>query len=383
MRVRRIQLTNEHDISFELLDDDDQSIPAVSGFMRHLRARGCSPNTLSAYAYDLLHFMSFLQEQHLTYHEFRPPHALLFLEYLSQLPSRKAARRLGLVLSTTTADGASATRLAPATINRIFAAVSSFYEYLILAGHFTERENPIQKVPDPALARVPERHRPFMGYASHQKPMRRAVHVKMVRRIPRPMDDEQVRQFLESLSLKRDKAMILLMLHGGLRPGEVLTLQLGDLQYGRKRVVIRYRTDHPKRARTKSRTERVVDLLQPETLQAVSDYVMDERPADAESPYVFLVGGQGKRRHEPLGYHALVKLFERHCERLGIRDPWVTPHALRHTHATRLFEQGMRELTLQKRLGHASPVSTQMYTQVSDPVVVEEYRRALGREEQS
>ncbi len=52
------------------------------------------------------------------------------------------------------------------------------------------------------------------------------------------------------------------------------------------------------------------------------------------------------------------------------------------THATRMFEQGMRELTLQKRLGHASPVSTQMYTQVSDPVVVEEYRRALGEEKQ-
>ena len=352
--------------------------------MRHLRARGCSPNTLSAYAYDLLHFMSFLKEQQLSYHEFRPPHALLFLEYLSQQPSRKPARRLGLVLSTRTSDGASTTRLSAATINRIFAAVSSFYEYLILAGHFTERENPMRDaVPDPALARVPERHRPFMGYASHQKPMRRAVHVKMVRRVPRPMDDEQVCQLLESLSLKRDKAMILLMLHGGLRPGEVLTLQLADIQYGRKRVMIRYRTDHPKRARTKSRTERVVDLLQPETLQAVSDYVMAERPVDAQSPYVFLVGGKGKRRHEPLGYHALVKLFERHCERLGIRDPWVTPHALRHTHATRMYEQGMRELTLQKRLGHASPASTQMYTQVSDPIVVEEYRRALGEEGQS
>jgi integrase len=383
MRVRRIQLENEHDFTFELLDDDDQPIPVVSGFMRQLRARGCSPNTLSAYAYDLLHFMSFLKAQHLTYQEFRPPEALLFLEYLSQLPSRKAARRLGLVLSTTTANGASATRLSPATINRTFATVASFYEYLILAGHFTERENPIQKVPDPAASHVSERHRPFMGYASRQQPMRRAVHVKMVRRVPRPMEDGQVCQLLESLSKKRDKAMILLMLHGGLRPGEVLTLQLGDIQYGRKRVMIRYRTDHPKRVRTKSRTERVVDLLQPETLQAVSDYVMAERPADADSPYVFLVGGQGKHRHEPLGYHALVKLFERHCERLGIRNPWVTPHALRHTHATRMFEQGMRELTLQKRLGHASPVSTQVYTQVSDPVMVEEYRRALGEEGQS
>ena len=383
MKVQRIQLSNANDVSYVLLDEHDQPIEVVSGFMHHLRARGCSPNTLSAYAYDLLHFMQFLKERQFTYLEFRPPHALLLLEYLSQQPSRKPARRLGLVLSTTTDDGSSTTRLSPATINRVFAAVSSFYEYLILAGHFTERENPIQKVPDPALVRVPERHRPFMGYASHQKPMRRAVHVKMVRRVPRPMDDEQVRQLLESLSKKRDKAMILLMLHGGLRPGEVLTLQLGDLQYGRKRVVIRYRTDHPKRARTKSRTERVVDLLQPETLQAVSDYVMGERPADAESPYVFLVGGHGKRRHEPLGYHALVKLFERHCEQLGIRDPWVTPHALRHTHATRMYEQGMRELTLQKRLGHATPASTQMYTQISDPVVVEEYRRALGEEKQS
>src|SRR5260370_31257735 len=140
-----------------------------------------------------------------------------------------------MVLSAPVADGVPAQLLSPATINRTFAAVSSFYEYLILAGYFSERENPIQKVPDPALARVSERHRPFMGYASHQRPMRRAVHVKMVRRLPRPMDDEQVRQLLESLSKKRDKAMILLMLHGGFRPGGILTLQLGDLQYGRKR----------------------------------------------------------------------------------------------------------------------------------------------------
>lgn len=89
-----------------------------------------------------------------------------------------------------------------------------------------------------------------------------------------------------------------------------------------------------------------------------------------------------KRRCEPLGYHALVKLFERHCERLSIRSPWVTPHALRHTHATKMFEQGMRELTLQKRLGHVSPESTQVYTRVSDAVVVAEYRQALGMKEE-
>ncbi len=372
MRVHHIRKDNDHDETFELLDDDGQAIPVVAGFLRHLRARGCSPNTLSAYAYDLLHFMTFLKEQQLTYLDFAPRHAFLFLEYLSMLPSRKSAQRLSLVLSTTTDEGTSATRLSPATINRTFAAVSSFYEYLILSGAFIQRENPIQQIDDPALARVDARHRPFMGRASRQRPIRRSVHVKTVRRVPRPMDDEHIGKLLASLSKKRDKAMLLLMFHGGLRPGEVLSLQLEDISYARRRVIIRYRTEHPKGARTKSRTERVVDLLQVETLQAVSDYVMYERPSDTTSPYVFLVGGRGKRRHDPLGYAALVKLFERHCERLGIRTPWITPHSLRHTHATRMFEGGMRDLTLQKRLGHASPESTRIYTDVSDATVVAE-----------
>ena len=380
MRVHRIQQSPEQDLSFELLDDDDCPIPVVSGFMRHLRARGCSPNTLSGYCFDLLHFMTFLKAQRLTYQEFRPSHALLFLEYLSTRPIRKQARRLAPVLSTTTDEGYSTTRLSPATINRILAAVSSFYEYLILSEQFSACENPIQKVDDPAYARVADRHRPFMGLASRQRPMRRVVRVKTIQRVPRPLDDDQVNLLLGSLRLKRDKAMILLMLHGGLRPGEVLSLQLGDIQYGRKRVIIRYRTEHPKGARTKSRTERVVDLHQPETLQAVSDYLMHERPQETENPYVFLVGGRGKRRCEPLSYHALAKLFERHCERLGIRTPWVTPHALRHTHATRLWEGGMRELALMKRLGHTSPESTRIYTRVSDPTVLAEYRQALGKE---
>lgn len=121
------------------------------------------------------------------------------------------------------------------------------------------------------------RHHPFMGRASRQRPVCRTVHVKTVQQVPRPMTDEQVTTLIVSLRLKRDKAMLLLMLHGGLRPGEVRNLRLGDISYARRRVTIRYRTDHPKGVRTKSRTERAVDLHQPEALQAMSDYVVAER----------------------------------------------------------------------------------------------------------
>ncbi len=377
MRVERVHDEVTGGVSFRLLDDANRPSAAVTAFLQYLRARDCSPNTLSAYAHDLLHFVGFLNGHGLTFATFTPPHALSFLEHLRALPSHRQPHRLVSVL-TTPLDGQRATRLAPATINRILAAVSSFYEYLILAGTLTDRENPLLTIEDRQRARVVDRHRPFIGRPSRQQPVRRVVHVKTVQRVPRPLSEEQVERLFESLRSLRDQAMVLLMLHGGLRPGEVLNLRLDDVQYGRRRVIVRWRDDHPKGVRTKSRTERVVDLHEPEALAALSAYVMHVRPADADTPFVFLVGGRGKRRSDPLSYAALVKLFARACERAGIRTSWLTPHALRHTHATRMWEGGMRELTLQKRLGHASPESTRLYTRVSDSRVVTEYRRALG-----
>ncbi len=382
MRVRRIPSEAGGAVSFDLLDDADQPIAIVTGFMQHLAARDYSPNTLSAYAHDLQHFLRFLAQQNLDSTEFRPPHALLLLEYLRGLPSRAHVQRLSPVLCAT-ANGQSVTRLSATTINRILAAVSSFYEYLILSDQLPGSENPIQQTGDPARARVAERHRPALGRASRQQPIRRVVRVRTVQRVPRPLSEEQVKDILNALHRWRDRAMLLLMLQGGLRPGEVLNLHLEDIQYGRRRVVVRYRTDHPKGARTKSRQERVVDLHEPEALAAVSAYVLRERPADTDSTLVFLIGGQGTTRCEPLSYGALAKLFARCCQHVGIHEPWVTLHALRHTHATRMWEGGMRELALMRRLGHASPDSTRLYTRVADSVVVAEYRRALGREDES
>jgi integrase len=380
MRVRKVY-DEVGKVHYQLLDDEGRQIPEAEGFLDHLKARNCSPNTISAYAHDLLHFFHFLHQEGLACERFTAADSLRLLEYLRSVPSRGSAQRLSPSLVVTNAEGEMGRRLSPATINRALAAVSSFYEYLILSGRLGEGENPVRRRPDPALARVPERHEPFVGGVARQKPIRRAVRVKSAMRLPRPMTEEQIELLLGSLNKLRDRAMVLLMLQGGLRPGEILGLKLEDVQYGRRRVVVRYREDHPKGVRTKSRTERVVDLHEPGALEVLSSYVMEERPKEAQSPFVFLVGGNGKRRLEPLSYSALVKLFERRCEKVGIREPWVTPHSLRHSHATRMWEGGMRELALQKRLGHASPESTRLYTRVSDPQMVEEYRRALGEDE--
>lgn len=374
MRVRQ-ERREGGGLRVELLGEDGAPIEVVSGFLRFLAARDCSPNTLVSYAYDLRHLWRFLDRDGLSWEQFAPRHAIALLEYLRTVPSRRPRQRMALTV-VVDADGP-ATKLAASTVNRILAAVSSFYEYVIMTGLF-ERLNPIEKRPDPALQRVSERHRPFMGGASRQRPVRRAVRVKTVQRVPRPLSDEQVQALLAQLRRTRDRAIVLLMLQGGLRPGEVLSLHLEDIAYGRRRVVVRHRDDHPKGARSKSRYERVVDLHEPETLATISAYVMEERPNDGNSPLVFLIGGRGGRRLEALSYDGLVRMFTRATTRAGIRQPWVTPHACRHTHATAMWEGGMRELTLQKRLGHASPESTRIYTRVSDPAVVADYNRALG-----
>jgi integrase len=268
-------------VAVELVDESGAPVAVVSAFLGHLAARGCSPNTLAAYAYDLRHLWLFLAARGLDWQDFGPPHALELLEALRTTPSRRPAQRLGLTVATST-EGRPARRLAPATINRVLVAVSSFYEYAILAGVW-DRASPIEKRPDPSLLLVPERHRPFMGRASRQRPVRRAVRVKTVQRVPRPVAEGQVRALLGELRCVRDRAIVLLMLQGGLRPGEVLGLQLDDIAYGRRRVVVRHREDHPKGVRQKSRYERVVDLHEPEALAAVSEYAMRAPPRRSAS----------------------------------------------------------------------------------------------------
>jgi len=272
-----------------LLDDEGGDVVLVTRFLAHLADSGYSPNTLCGYAYDLRHLAAFLDVRHLDFGDFGPSTALEFLGYLRRVPSRRPAQRLGL--SVATGQGR---LLSPATVARALAATSSLFEWAIAAEAYAGAGNPMQRQVDSALGRVPDRPQPFLGGASRQQPIRRTVRVKLPVRLPRPLGDDDVQAVLGSLRTARDLAIFLLMLDGGLRPGEVLCLQLEDLAYGRRRVTVRKRDDHPRGARAKARRERVVDLHEPRTLEVVSRYVLHERPAEALSPFVFLVGGAGR-----------------------------------------------------------------------------------------
>jgi integrase/recombinase XerD len=57
--------------------------------------------------------------------------------------------------------------------------------------------------------------------------------------------------------------------------------------------------------------------------------------------------------------------------------PGTFQDPLQISRATEMWDAGMREMTLQKRLGHRSPDSTRIYTRVTDEQVVKDYQAAL------
>src|SRR5947207_2442753 len=120
MRVQKVRYNGGYE--FTLLDDEGLAIPVVSNFLSYLRARGCSPNTLCAYAHDLKHFYRFLKSASIQVQEFTPRRTLDFLQYLRAVPSRGKARTPPAAGINCGAAPQLIPQLAPTTVNRVLAA---------------------------------------------------------------------------------------------------------------------------------------------------------------------------------------------------------------------------------------------------------------------
>jgi site-specific recombinase XerD len=65
----------------------------------------------------------------------------------------------------------------------------------------------------------------------------------------------------------------------------------------------------------------------------------------------------------------LSRTFQDAARAAGITR-WVTPHALRHSYATRLLKNGVDTRVLQILLGHVHIATTVIYTHLTEPTRV-------------
>ncbi len=163
----------------------------------------------------------------------------------------------------------------------------------------------------------------------------------------------------------RDAAMLELLYATGIRVGELVALDVDDVD--RERNVVR--------VFGKGRKERSVPFGHP-AAKALDRWLLEGRPAlvaDGAGAALF-VGARGRR----IDQRAVRTLVHRRVSEVP-GAPDIGPHGLRHTAATHLLEGGADLRAVQEMLGHASLATTQLYTHVSSDRLRRAYQQAHPR----
>jgi len=163
----------------------------------------------------------------------------------------------------------------------------------------------------------------------------------------------------------RDVAMLEMLYATGIRVGELVGLDVDDLDDDRRVV----------RVLGKGRKERTVPYGGP-AAHALDAWLVRGRPQLAvpgSGPALFL-GARGRR----IDQRAVRTLVHRRIADVE-GAPDIGPHGLRHTAATHLLEGGADLRSVQELLGHASLATTQLYTHVSTDRLRRAYQQAHPR----
>lgn len=167
--------------------------------------------------------------------------------------------------------------------------------------------------------------------------------------VPKALDQDQTQALVSyaprpapnrpSWQIARERALVLLLYGAGLRAAEALSLPADvDLTGGVLRVI------------GKGRRERLVPLL-PVVAQALETYRAQRNPT------ILLFDGFSDRD--------LRRMMQRLREEIGLPET-TSPHSLRHSFATHIYQSGGDIRTLADLMGHASVSTTAIYMK-TDP----------------
>jgi site-specific recombinase XerD len=310
------------------LADFQSTDPSIARFAAYLDLRRMSPRTSVAYQRDLEAFGSFLKaredgldpDRHVA-----PPYGALelatggdVLAYLQRLNGTRA--------------------YAPRSIRRKISALRTFYKFLKFDGR--RGDNPAADVPSPKIGRP-------LPKALTEADMDRLLATKLAG--------------LTDVQRLRDRAILECLYSSGVRRSELLGLALTDVDLdGRSMRVVG----------GKGNKDRVVPLTEV-AADALRAY-LGVRPRSSGD--AFFIGRGGARLSES----ALYKIVRTYITIAGLKGH-ASPHTLRHSMATHLYENGADLLVIKEILGHESLATTQVYTKVARSRMLDQFDAAHPR----
>jgi integrase/recombinase XerC len=229
------------------------------------------------------------------------------------------------------------------------------------------------------LARRAASARAFLRWATRTgaiaaDPSLRLVATQRVKSLPGVLRQDEISAVLDVAAVAaddqdavhlRDRAMAELLYASGIRVGELVGLDVDDLDFGSNLV----------RVMGKGAKERTVPFGGPAST-ALQGWLWLGRPqvvTPGSGPALFL--GRRGGRVDPRQVRSAVHQLIQHVP----NAPDVGPHGLRHSAATHLLEGGADLRAVQEILGHASLSTTQIYTHVSVERLKRSYQQAHPR----
>lgn len=291
----------------------------IKGFLRYMRTRTTSVETLRAYRQDLEKYQDFLRSRGLRVSQVKP---ITITDFIDHLNSKRS------------------TPLSPATVVRRLAVLKSFHDYLS----------------EKADGAIPN-------------PVDRVKRPKVQNDEPRAVDDQTIARLINEITDVRDRAIVALFVYSGLRVSELRQLDKTSIVPRRKRMpdgtVILLGIGEVIGKGRKRRKFIIGEIA----LQALGDYIREKRSRDPH-PALFL-----SARRQRISGRTIQDVVYRWCRKLGIAH--IHAHQLRHSFATRNVNAGMTAAVLQELLGHASLATTQRYFRMKPERLSREYYAAM------
>jgi site-specific recombinase XerD len=173
--------------------------------------------------------------------------------------------------------------------------------------------------------------------------------------VPKYLAEEEIQRLLDacdrSMSTgRRDYAVLLLLARLGLRAGEVVALEIDDINWRAGEMMVR----------GKGLIHDRLPLLT-EVGEALATYLRTARPR-TRTCRVFI---RMKAPHTGFaGPSTVSTIVRRALERAGLHPPTKGAHLLRHTLATTMLHQGATMAEIGEVLRHRSPNTTEIYAKV-------------------